>query len=119
MRFFRLLGVLLLFFSAMAAASENKMGIHEESRITFDTPVRVGSDVLPAGQYIVRHSMQGEDHIMAFHRVGRKEVFSVKCTLVALDKKADQDQAVYEVTSKNEKVLHELIVRGDTAKHVF
>jgi hypothetical protein len=119
MRFLTLLGVFLLAIGAIAVASENKMGIHEESRITFDTPVRVGGDVLPAGQYIVRHTMQGEDHIMAFHRSGHKDVFLVKCTLVALGGKADKDEAVYEITSNQEKVLHELIVRGDTAKHVF
>ena len=47
MRFLKLLGILLLVSGAIAVASENKMGIHEESRITFDTPVRVGGDVLP------------------------------------------------------------------------
>jgi hypothetical protein len=120
MRFFRVLGVFLLVSCAVAVASENKMGIHEVSRTTFSEPVRIGSEVLPAGEYIIRHSMQGEDHIMAFERVGsRKEAIRVKCTLVPLGAKADKDQAVYEITSSKEKVLRELIVRGDTAKHVF
>jgi hypothetical protein len=120
MRFFKVLGVFLLVCCAVAIASENKMGIHEVSRITFSEPVRVGSDVLPKGEYIVRHSMQGEEHIMAFERVGsHKEAVRVKCTLVPLGAKADKDQVVYEVVSGKEKVLHEMIVRGDTAKHVF
>ena len=119
MRFFRLLGLLLLGFCAVAVASENKLGIHDVSRITFTTPVRIGAEVLPAGEYVVRHSMQGEEHMMAFERVGRKEAVRVKCTLVRLDRKADQDRTVYEITSTNEKVVHELIFAGDTAKHVF
>ena len=120
MRFFKFLGIFLLVFCAVAIASENKMGIHEVSRVTFSEPVRIGSDVLPAGEYIVRHSMQGEEHIMAFERVGsRKEAVRVKCTLVPLTAKADKDQTVYEITSNKEKVLKELIIRGDTAKHVF
>jgi hypothetical protein len=119
MRFLKILGVFLLVSCAVAIASQNKMGIHEVSRITFSEPVRIGSDVLPAGEYVVRHTMQGEEHIMAFERVGRKETFRVKCTLVPLTAKADKDQALYEITSNKEKVLRELIVRGDTAKHVF
>ena len=119
MRFFKLLGLLLLGFCAVAVASGNKLGIHDVSRITFTTPVRIGAEVLPAGEYIVRHTMQGEEHTMAFERVGRKEAVRVKCTLVSLDRKADQDRTVYEITSTNEKVLRELIFRGDTAKHVF
>ncbi len=119
MRVFRLLGVFLLGVCAIAVASENKLGIHEVSHINFSTPVRIGNDVLPAGEYIVRHTMQGEEHIMAFERVGRKEIFREKCTLVPLGAKASQDQTLYEIKSSNERVLHELIVRGDTAKHVF
>ena len=119
MRFLKILGVFLLVSCAVAIASQNKMGIHDVSRITFSEPVRIGSDVLPAGEYVVRHSMQGEEHIMAFERVGRKETFHEKCTLVPLTAKADKDEVLYEITSKNEKVLRELIVRGDTAKHVF
>lgn len=119
MRFLKLLGLFLLAFCAFAVASGNKMGIHDVSRITFTAPVRIGTEVLPAGEYIVRHSMQGEEHIMAFERVGRKEAVRVKCTLVPLERKADQDRTVYEITSTNEKVLRELIFAGDTAKHVF
>ena len=119
MRFLKLLGLLLLAFFAVAVASENKLGIHDVSRITFTTPVRIGAEVLPAGEYVVRHSMQGEEHIMAFERVGRKEAVRVKCTLVPLSKKAANDQVLYDTTSSNEKVLRELMFAGDTAKHVF
>lgn len=118
MRVLRFFGLFLIVLSAVAFASENKMGIHEVSRVTFSTPVRIGSNLLPAGDYVIRHSMEGQDHIMAFQRVESKEVFKVKCTLVPLTKKADKDQSVFEV-SGNERVLHELVFRGDTAKHVF
>lgn len=120
MRLFKFLGIFLLVSCAIAIASENKMGIHEVSRVTFREPVSISGNVLPAGEYIVRHSMQGEEHIMAFERAGsHKEALRVKCTLVPLAAKADKDEAVYEITSSKEKVLRELVVRGDTAKHVF
>lgn len=119
MRLFKMLGLLLLSLSAIAIASENKLGIHEVSRVWFSTPVRIGTSLLPAGQYVIRHKMEGQDHVMAFERVNSKEVFNVKCTLVPLQKKADHDMSIYETSAANEKVLHELIFRGDTAKHVF
>ncbi len=117
MRFLKMLG-LLLFLSVVAMASGNKLGINDVRHVKFDAPVRIGTDVLPAGEYVVRHTMQGEEHIMAFERANRKEVYKVKCTLVPLTEKADADRALYTVTS-SEKVLRELIFRGDTAKHVF
>lgn len=120
MRFLRVIGILVLFISVLAMASENKLGIHEVSHVRFDSPTRIGSVVLPAGEYTVRHSMEGEEHVMAFQQAsGKKEVFRVKCTLVQLPQKAEKNQSVYELTSSNEKVLRELVFRGDTAKHVF
>lgn len=119
MRSLKTLGILLVILSAVAIASENKLGVHEVSRVSFDTPVRIGSTVLPAGDYVVRHTMEGENHIMSFERANHKEVFKVKCTLVALSRKADRDESVIETTSTNEKVVRELVFGGDTAKHVF
>ena len=119
MRFSKMLGIALVLLSAVAIASQNKMGIHEVSNVTFDTAVHIGSTVLPAGSYVVRHTMEGEEHVMAFELVGHKQVFKVKCTLVPLTNKAQTNESVIETTSANEKVLRELIFRGDTAKHVF
>lgn len=118
MRFLRMLGLFLLLLTTVAFAA-NKLGIHDVGRVTFNSPVRVGSSLLPAGEYVVRHTMDGQDHVMTFESLKSKEVVKVKCTLEPLSQKADQDKTVYEVTSSNERVLHELVFRGDTAKHVF
>jgi hypothetical protein len=118
MRNLKYFGLFLLVLSFIAVASDNKLGIQDTRRVTFHEQIRIGSTVLPAGEYVVRHSMQGEDHIMAFERVASKDVFKVKCTLVPLQGKVERDQTVYEI-SGNERVLHELQFRGDTAKHVF
>jgi hypothetical protein len=118
MRFLKTLGFFLLVLSAVAVAA-NKLGIHDVGRVTFTTPVRIGSNLLPPGEYVVRHTMEGQDHVMAFESVKSKEVFKVKCSLEPLSHKADQDKTVYELTSTKEKILHELVFRGDTAKHVF
>jgi len=118
MRLLKAVSVAVVVLCAMAWATEKNMGIHNVANVTFETAVRVGATVIPAGDYSVRHTMDGQDHMMTFTRLGKKDVFKVKCTLVALDKKAPHDQQLVEV-SGNERVLRELVFRGDTAKHVF
>jgi hypothetical protein len=121
MRFLKYFGLLICVLSVMAMASDNKLGIREVRRVTFHTTVHIGSNVLQPGEYVVRHAMDGEDHMMTFERVNAKgkEVVKVKCTLVPLSQKADQDQSVFQTTASNERVLQELVFAGDTAKHVF
>lgn len=119
MRFVKLLSVLFFALTVVAMAAGNKLGIRDVNHVKFDTTIRIGSAVLPAGQYVVRHTMQGEEHLMVFSRQGSKDEFKVKCTLVPLDKKAPQSHTVYTVNAANERVLQEMVFRGDTAKHVF
>jgi len=118
MRLLKAVGVVLLVLCAVAIASEKNLGIHNVASVKFETAVRVGTAVIPAGTYTVRHTMEGQDHVMTFTRNGKKDVYKVKCNLVTLEKKAPQDQQIIEM-SGNERVLRELIFRGDTAKHVF
>lgn len=118
MRFLKVLGTAVLVLSAMGWATEKNLGIHNVANVSFDVAVRVGTTVIPAGDYKVSHTMEGQEHVMTFARVGKKDVYKVKCTLVSLEKKAPQDQQLVEL-SGNERVLRELVFRGDTAKHVF
>ena len=112
------LAVIALAVSAVAA--ENAFGVADVSSITFNNPVRVGTSLLPAGNYTVRHTMEGADHVMVFKRAGANATeVKTKCTLVQLTKKSNQTQAVYEMDAANERVLRELVFRGDRAKHVF
>ena len=123
MRSLRIVGILALCLSAMtlvATAGQNNFGVSEVGHIQFAAPVRVGAVLLPAGNYTVRHTMEGQDHVMVFQLVGSKASgVKAKCTLIQLGKKADQTNTVYEVNASNERVLRELVFRGDTAKHVF
>ena len=121
----RLLRVLCLFLCVVAlgsmsmAGSKNSMGIHEVNDVTFVAPVRVGTVLLPAGEYVVRHVMDQQDHIMVFKSAHSKDEVKVKCTLVPLAKKADRSEEIYKINAKNERELQELVFRGDTSKHVF
>ena len=122
MRLLKVLGLCLcvLALASMAMAGENsKMEIRDVRRVTFVAPIRVGTSVLPAGDYVVRHTMEGPVHIMVFQSAHGKDTVKVKCNLVALSNKASQDQTIYQLDASNVRVLQELVFAGDTAKHVF
>lgn len=121
MRFLKFLPVLcvclLAFRSPMTA--ENP-GTHEVNRVTFVAPIRVGGELLPAGDYVVRHTMEGTEHVMVFQSVNHKHTdVKAKCQLIELGNKADQTRTVYELNAAKERVLQELVFSGDTVKHVF
>jgi acyl-CoA hydrolase len=122
MRGLKVLGVCLcvLALCAMALAGANNLVLRDANRVTFVAPIRIGTSVLPAGEYLVRHTMEGQEHIMVFQPTKGKGVeVRAKCTLVPLTQKADRSTTSYQVNAANERVLQELVFQGETAKHVF
>jgi len=122
MHVLKVLGVVVcaLALVCVATAADKNLGIRDVGRVTFVAPVRVGTTLLPAGDYVVRHTMDGQEHIMVFQPArGKGPEVKVKCTLVPLTEKAAQTQQIYSLNAANERVLQELVFRGDTAKHVF
>lgn len=121
MRFLKFLAVLcmcLLAFRSPARA-ENP-GTREVNRVTFVAPIRVGGELLPAGDYVVHHTMDGAEHVMVFQSVNHKHAdVKAKCQLIELGNKADQTRTVYALNAAKERVLQELVFGGDTVKHVF
>ena len=102
------------------AVAGNNLGIHDTGKVVLAGPTRGGGTRLPAGEYTVRHTMDGEDHVMVFQAANHKvQDVKVKCQLIQLGKKADQTRTVYQLNAANERVLQELVFAGDTAKHVF
>ncbi|HKS75327.1 MAG TPA: hypothetical protein VJQ82_19120 [Terriglobales bacterium] len=117
-----LVALCVLGVSLMLQAKPNQFGVADSRTINFQNPMRIGDVLLPVGEYQVLHTMEGDNHIMVFKQINAKTTPAearVKCTLVPLNAKADQTQQIYVVNAANERVLHELIFRGDTAKHVF
>jgi hypothetical protein len=93
MRSLRILGLFLcvLALASPAAAAGENLGVRDTYRITFVAPVHVGTDVLPAGDYKIRHTIVVQDHIMVFRKVeGKSPEVKVKCPLVALEEKAEK-----------------------------
>ena len=117
-------GMLILmcvFMLAAVSGAENQLGIRDTYRVSFTEKVRVADTLLPQGNYEIRHVMEGSNHIMVFRQLGTKKPVEVraKCTLVSLSAKADRDERIYVVNAANERVLQELVFKGDTAQHVF
>jgi len=122
MRLMKVLGVALcvLVVAALAVAGTDNLVVRDANRVTFFDPIRVGSSLLPAGEYIVRHTMEGQDHVMVFEPVkGKGQETRAKCSLVPLAQKADKTITTYQMNAANERVLQELVFKGETAKHVF
>lgn len=124
MRSFRLVAVFAMFIvgvSLLATAKENKFGIADSRIIKITEPTRIGGVLLPQGEYKVQHVMDGQDHIMVFTQLRSKKPVEarVKCQLVPLAKKAERDEQAFVINAANERELHTLIFRGDTAQHVF
>jgi hypothetical protein len=112
--------VCVLMVAVVASAGEN-MGVANSQRVSFSGNVRIGDVLLPQGDYDVRHTMEGTDHIMVFTRVGAGKTVTarVKCSLVPLGEKSKTTEKKYTLNAANEQVLQELVFRGDSAKHVF
>jgi len=119
MRFVKALSILFFALSVIAFAGDRKMGVRDTYHVTLESAAHVGTTVLPAGDYVIRHTMEGENHIMVFQLQNSKQEFKIKCTLVPLGHKADQNQTIFAVNAGKERVLQEMVFRGDTAKHVF
>jgi hypothetical protein len=123
MRKSTIVAIFTFFFvvSLFAVAGQNSTGVADTYRVNFSEKTRVADTVLPKGDYEILHVMEGQNHIMVFHQLGTKKPAEVraKCTLVPLEAKADADQKIYTVDAANERVLQELIFKGDKVKHVF
>lgn len=103
------------------AAATNKSGVADSRNLTLTAPTLVGDVLLPAGDYKVTHTMEGENHIMVFKQLNTKKPAEarVKCRLVPLTQKAARDEVTFGFNAANQRTLHSMIFKGDTAQHVF
>jgi hypothetical protein len=111
----------ILVLGVVAAAQQSAPLVADTQRVSFHSPIHAGEALLPAGNYEVKHVMEGQNHIMVFRQLGVRKPFEarIKCNLVPLKAKAEQTQKVYVLNAANEPVLQELIFKGDSAAHVF
>jgi hypothetical protein len=120
-KFAGILIVMCIFILGAVSTAENKLAIADTYKVNFSEQVRVADTLLPKGNYEIRHVMEGSNHIMVFRQLGTKKPVEVraKCTLVPLSSKAIESQTIYVLNAANQRVLQELVFRGEEAKHVF
>jgi hypothetical protein len=111
--------VFILTGTAQSGAS--KYGVADKRQVRFYGHVWVGSVRLPPGDYEVRHTMQGEKHVMVFRQLSSKAPAEarVRCNLVPVLKPIEQTEVGLAVNAKGEDVLHRLAFKGDRAEHLF
>lgn len=116
-----LISVCVLLLGTWAVAEQNKFGVADQYAVKFVDPVRVGNTLLPVGDYQIRHTMQDKKHIMVFRQLGVETPIEVsaECILVRLPEAAKDTRKSYILNDANERVLKEMVFKGDTAKHVF
>ena len=114
-----LLAVVTIFACTALLATDKPLGIAQQRNITFNAPIVVGGTLLPAGNYVVTHEMNGQTHVMIFKQIKGMAEAKVNCNLVALKVKASQDTQRYTTNAKNERVLQEMTFAGDKATHVL
>jgi hypothetical protein len=120
-RFAAIAIVMCIFILGAVSAAENKLAVPDTYQVKFSENVRVADTLLPKGAYEVRHVMEGSDHIMVFRQLGTKKPVEVraKCTLAPLGAKATESQTIYVLNAANQRVLQELVFKGEDQKHVF
>lgn len=121
LRIATILSLSILSLSLLATAKQNQFGVADSRSVNLTAATLVGDVLLPAGDYKVMHTMEGENHIMVFKQVRTKNPAEarVKCHLVPLAQKATRSEQVLVLNQANQRVLQSLVFKGDSAQHVF
>lgn len=116
---FAVWAILSVFILGLTAFAADNFGVGKTRSITFMEATKVGTTVLPAGEYKVQHLMDGSAHTLVFKSLEKnKEVARVTCTMEKLDKKADRTMSHINNVD-NQRVLTGLIFAGDDYRHTF
>lgn len=118
---YRSLAIVLAIVSlvGLAAWADDAMVSWKSKELKLDESVRVGSTMLPAGEYKVSHEMQGSQHILVMALTGRdKQTFRLPCAMQPLTTAATQNEQHYRYEGK-EKILVGLMFKGDKVFHAF
>ena len=119
--FVGIMAVLIVLGLTVAISAQNgkEFGVGKTRNVTFNEPVKVQGQTLPAGEYVVEHVMEGQNHIMLFKLLPEKQqTFKFACHMVKMPSKATQTSNVYDISSGT-RVLKALIFSGDVYEHQF
>ena len=113
---------LVVLVAALAAIAADQttggMAVGQSRSITLYEPAIVGGVALPAGDYMVKHTMDGDNHVMVFTQQHGKATAKVNCKMVSLPKKAERSTFAFS-TGDQGRVLNGITWKGDTVTHQF
>ena len=115
------LALLVVVAATVAIAADQPTGgmaVGQSRTITLYEPAVVGGTTLPAGNYAVKHTMEGDNHIMVFSQKDGKATAKVNCKMVPLEKKAERSAQTF-ASSDQGRSLTSLTWKGDTIRHEF
>ncbi|MGI9101532.1 MAG: hypothetical protein ACR2IF_03720 [Terriglobales bacterium] len=113
----KLLGILAVVAIAISALAADMPGVGRTYNLTIINPVKVGNTVLQAGDYKVKHIMEGNQHVMVF-KLDSKEVVRANCTMEPVKNRAES--TMQEVSTANGgRTLVAVTFAGEKIKHVF
>ena len=118
---YRRIAIVLAVISLVGIAvwAEDTMVSWKSQEVKLSQPARAGSVLLPAGEYLVSHEMQGAQHILVMKLTGKeKQTFRVACSMQPLTQAATQTEQHYRYEGK-EKILIGLVFKGDKVFHAF
>ncbi len=113
-----IVGIVLMMAVSLAILASDAPSSHNgKSRmLTLSTPVRVGSAMLPAGDYKVQQVNDGDSHMLVF-KVDRKEVARINCTMEMLPEKAKSTLLSFDRNRAGERVLVGIVFPGESIRH--
>jgi hypothetical protein len=116
-----MISMCILILISLDAAGGNNFGVTASRNVELAAPTLVGGVLLPAGEYKVLHTMEGQDHVMVFKQLHTKKPAEarVRCQLVPLPEKAQRDEQVFNINAANGRELRALVFKGDSTQHVF
>lgn len=125
-------GFIVLILAVLASAKQSQtLVVGKDDRVTFETAVRIGGQMMPPGDYLVQHVREGDDHAVTFRKIsasnedqignaGRTEIVRTVCKLKSLGTTAKYTELHYSVNEGSKtKTLQHLLVQGENVKHMF
>jgi hypothetical protein len=115
----KVLGIALLLsipLSILAADTGGYPKVGKSWTVTFTEPAKVGSALLPAGEYRVQHLKEGDAHVLVF-KAGNKAKARVTCKTEEQASKSDRTMALYGHNDAGERVLRSIVFEGDRFSH--
>jgi hypothetical protein len=127
-----LVGVLAV--TAGAAFGEDMVHVGKKGEVEFQTPMRVGQTLLPAGHYQFQHEMTAEGHHVLVVRAqamvpssgghyggktAKEPVARIPCDVAPLDRKSSSTGIVYKTGSDGVRELTQIRIAGEKSGHIL